>query len=82
MPRRVGRRPTDSARRTIGSVRVTLDKIKSWLRRAGDAAKDVAEGEQPASTPPPGSASSFGDDDRETSTNAQTEGAADEPWNS
>jgi hypothetical protein len=60
-----------------------LDKIKSWFRRAGDSAKEVAEGEQPVATPPPGSPSSrLGDADRETSTNAQMEGAADEPWNS
>ena len=61
---------------------MTLDKIKSWFRRAGDSAKDVAEGEQPVATPPPGSTSSFGADERETSTNAQMEGAAEEPWNS
>jgi hypothetical protein len=43
-----------------------LDTIKSWFR----GAEDVAEGAEP-----PGPS-----DDRETSTNAQVEGAAGEPW--
>jgi hypothetical protein len=46
-----------------------LDKLKGWLR----GAEDVAEGETPVATPP-------GDADRETSTNAQVEGAVGEPW--
>jgi hypothetical protein len=59
-----------------------LEKIKSWFRRATESAEDVAEGEKPVATPPPGAGSArLGDSDRETSTNAQTEGAADEPWN-
>jgi hypothetical protein len=56
-----------------------LDKIKGWFRRAVDSAEDVVEGEDPVATPPPGAAV---DSDRETSTNAQMEGAAGEPWNS
>jgi hypothetical protein len=40
-----------------------------WFRRTAHAA------------PPPGAASDWtGDRDRETSTNAQTAGAADQPW--
>jgi hypothetical protein len=46
-----------------------LDGIKRLL--AG--AKDDAEGEVAVATPQ-------GDDDRETSTNAQTSAATDEPW--
>jgi hypothetical protein len=56
-----------------------LEKIKGWFRRTGTSAEDVAEGGEPVATPPPGAASA-GDPDRETSTNAQSEGAADEPW--
>ena len=58
-----------------------LEKIKGWFRRAGTSAEEVAEGGEPVATPPPGSASApTSDPDRETSTNAQSEGAADEPW--
>jgi hypothetical protein len=46
-----------------------LDKLKGWLR----SAEDVAEGETPVATPRHGA-------DRETSTNAQTEGAVGQPW--
>jgi hypothetical protein len=55
-----------------------MDAIKRWFRRAEKSVEDAADGEAPVATPPPGAAS--GDTDRETSTNAQTEGAADEPW--
>jgi hypothetical protein len=44
-----------------------LEKIKDWFRREGDAVEELAEG-------------SVRDPDRESSTNAQVEGAADEPW--
>jgi len=50
-----------------------LDKIKQWLRRTATSAEEVAEGGEPVATPP-------GDMDRETSTNAQMEGASGEPW--
>jgi hypothetical protein len=46
-----------------------LDKLKDWLR----GAEDVAEGEIPVATP-------RHDADRETSANAQTEGAVGQPW--
>jgi len=49
-----------------------LDKIKQWLRRSAASAEKLAE-RGPVATPP-------GDMDRETSTNAQTEGASGEPW--
>jgi hypothetical protein len=58
-----------------------LDKIKGLFRRTATRAEEVAEGGKPVATPPPGAISErIGDPDRETSTNAQTEGAADEPW--
>jgi len=53
-----------------------LDGIKKWFRRLTGAAEEEAKGGMPATTPAPGS----NDDERETSTNAQTEGASDEPW--
>ncbi len=54
-----------------------LDRIRQWFRSAGDEAEKVAEGSEPDATPPTGS---FGQPERETSTNAQTQGASDEPW--
>jgi hypothetical protein len=54
-----------------------LDTIKQWFRRAGDEAETVADGGEPDATPPN---DSFGEPERETSTNAQTQGASDEPW--
>jgi hypothetical protein len=45
------------------------------------SAEEEAEGGTAVATPPPGAASAeAGDSDRETSTNAQVEGAADQPW--
>jgi hypothetical protein len=62
-------------------VSTSLDRIKGWFRRAARSAEDEAEGGSPAATPPPGAGSAgLGDVERETSTNAQVEGAADEPW--
>ena len=46
-----------------------LAKIKSWL---GNVERE-REGGEPVATPP-------GDPDRETSTNAQTQGAVGQPW--
>jgi len=50
-----------------------LAKIMEWFRRSEATAEEDAEGGRPAATPP-------GDAERETSTNAQTAGASDEPW--
>jgi hypothetical protein len=59
----------------------SLERIKRWFRRAAGAAEDANEGGSPVATPPPGAdPSGTGDAERETSTNAQMEGAADEPW--
>jgi hypothetical protein len=58
-----------------------MEKLRRWFRRESSAAEEVAEGGSAVATPPPGAASAgTGDTDRETSTNAQVEGAADEPW--
>jgi hypothetical protein len=46
-----------------------IDAIKRWFRRE----EERAEGGSPVATPAP-------EDERETSTNAQAEGARDEPW--
>ena len=56
-----------------------LDKIKSWFRRTENSAAEVAEGERTVATPAGSPSGPMGDTDRETSTNAQVEGAADEP---
>jgi hypothetical protein len=58
------------------------DSITRWFRRAKRATEDEAGGAAPVATPPQGALSSELDDDadRETSTNAQLAGAADEPW--
>jgi hypothetical protein len=49
-----------------------LDRIRRWFGE---------KTESPVATPPPGAAEEGTSDvERETSTNAQTEGAADEPW--
>ena len=58
----------------------TLKKIKTWFQRATTSVEDVAHGLEPAETPPPGARSSTGDTDRETSTDAQVEGAVGEPY--
>jgi hypothetical protein len=50
-----------------------LDKIKAWFGRTEAAVEDEAHGARPVATTP-------GDPDRETSTNAQMEGAVGEPY--
>jgi hypothetical protein len=58
-----------------------LQKIKRWFGRTENSAEDVAGGETAVATPAPGAPSAgLGDTDRETSTNAQVEGAVGEPW--
>ena len=54
-----------------------LEAIRKWFRRTEEAVEREAEGGEPVATPPIGEP---GDRDRETSTNAQMEGASDEPW--
>jgi hypothetical protein len=50
-----------------------LDEIKRLLTGAKDDAETHAEGGEPVATPP-------GEEERETSTNAQMMGSSDEPW--
>jgi hypothetical protein len=57
-------------------VSATLERIKRWFGRTAGSVETEVEGGSPAATPPPGTS----DAERETSTNAQMEGAADEPW--
>ena len=57
-----------------------FERFKGWLRRAVGSAEEAGEGGSPVATPPPGANSLAGDAEEETSTNAQMEGAADEPW--
>jgi len=54
-----------------------LDAIRKWLRRTRDETEAVARGLEPDAMPPAGS---LGEPERETSTNAQMQGARDEPW--
>jgi hypothetical protein len=58
---------------TLGDVSA-LDRIKAWLGRAETAVKEESHGARPATTSPPG------EPDRETSTDAQVEGAVGQPW--
>ncbi len=58
---------------------MSLSRIKQWLRRTVGSVEADARGQEPVATPPPGS-DATGDAERETSTNAQVEGAAGEPW--
>ena len=57
-----------------------MDRIKKMFGKETSSVERVADGETPAAMPPPGAAAGTDDSDRETSTNAQAEGAADEPW--
>jgi hypothetical protein len=50
-----------------------LDEFKRLLTGAKDDAETHAEGGEPVATPP-------GEEERETSTNAQMMGSSDEPW--
>ena len=60
---------------------MSLEGIKQWFRRLGGSVEGEAEGEEPVATPAAGADTYARDDaERETSTNAQVEGAADEPW--
>jgi hypothetical protein len=60
---------------------MSFERIKGWFRRSADSVEERAEGGAPVATPAPGSdPAASGDDEVETSTNAQTEGAAGQPW--
>ncbi len=59
----------------------SVEWIKRLFSRTAGSVEERVEGGSPVATPPPGAnPSGFGDEARETSTNAQTEGAADQPW--
>ena len=61
--------------------RVGLAEIKGFFRRRGTSVEEIAEGGEPVAPAPRGAESArLGDSDRETSTNAEVEDAADEPW--
>jgi hypothetical protein len=68
-------------RLTVGCSLVVMsgmiEKVKQWFRPAEVLAEEEAEGGEPVAVPPPGHSD---DPARETSTNAQTAGASDEPW--
>jgi hypothetical protein len=58
-----------------------LQEIRRWLQRAARTVEEVADGGFAVATPPPGSDSTeIGDRERETSTNAQVQGAVGQPW--
>jgi hypothetical protein len=55
-----------------------LQTIRRWFRRAVSFVEEEADGEIAVVTPPLGAASAG--IDRETSTDAQVEGAVGQPW--
>jgi hypothetical protein len=55
----------------------SFDWFKRWLGTSAHEIEAEADGMEPTATPPTGSP---GEGDRETSTNAQVQGAQDEPW--
>jgi hypothetical protein len=60
---------------------MSLERIKGWFRRSTTSVEDAVDAGEPVATPPAGAGPAWkSDPDRETSTNAQMEGAADEPW--
>ncbi len=66
---------------SVGHVSGSLDQIKRWFRKTVGAAEERIDGGSPVATPPPDATSvGTGGVERETSTNAQTEGGTDEPW--
>jgi hypothetical protein len=54
-----------------------LEAVKRWFGQAARETRAVAEGDEPDATP---SGGRFVEAAGETSTNAQAEGARDEPW--
>ena len=55
----------------------TFARMRQWFAQVGRAVRAEADGEEPVATPPHGS---LGVREQETSTNAQMQGASDEPW--
>lgn len=54
-----------------------VERLKQWFRRSEAIAEEDLEGGLSVATPAAGLSDDPG---RETSTNAQTAGASDEPW--
>jgi hypothetical protein len=59
----------------LHTVSGVLDTIRRWFRGAEEGVEHEAEGAEPVATP-----GGSGGEERETSTNAQAEGASGEPW--
>jgi hypothetical protein len=57
-----------------------LERIKRWFGHTAGSVEEAVEGGSPVSTPAPGTDTFDDDGERETSTNAQAEGAAGQPW--
>jgi len=62
---------------TPRTIRHRLRRIKALVRGAATSLEEIADGEEPVATPPPGATPEW---ERETSTNAQTSAAATQPW--
>jgi hypothetical protein len=54
-----------------------LDTIRKWFHRTEEDVESATGSAEPVSTPPHGG---LGVEERETSTDAQTEGASGQPW--
>jgi hypothetical protein len=60
---------------------MAFERIKQWFGRSAASAEDAVEGRSPVAMPPAGAdPNGTEDSERETSTNAQMEGASDDPW--
>jgi hypothetical protein len=68
---------TSSRVNLLANMSGALETIRKWFRQMRAEAEGEAKGAEPVATPPPGG---LGVDERETSTNAQTEAARDQPW--
>lgn len=74
---RARRLATEPVGCNLFAIAGTLEKIKQWLRGSKVVTEEDAEGGRPVATQP---AAASDRPERETSTNAQTAGASDEPW--
>ena len=73
--------PTYVSSMSLSNVIRELKSANGLVRKAAASIERIAAGSAPAAMPPSGAISArLGDSERETSTNAQMQGAADEPW--